>query len=717
MTEPLDGLSERKKLTALASALKDVHNDLGKLPKIFRLDDRYLGTPLAHMNEELRESRVLFVKSPKGTGKTQWLAAYLKSLPASWRVLQLGHRRSLATVLSDALNLTCYLDEKKPTDRYAVSMDSLFFITEAYRYDVLVIDEVEQVLRHFLAETVEKKRNLIFKILIRLLRSAKQVICLDADLTYELTIYLIAKLMGDLDAGSSTAIINEWKTDRSIELYESRDHLIAELIAAIEAGEKVYIPINKLELAKKIESLLSYVHDKDGKPVKVLALNGGTNDERRHKAFFKNPSSEAQKYQVLIATSTLSTGVSIDARWFDSVYGIFDHGVYSYQDCDQAISRVRKCNTVKVWIHDSKKGVLQTESTIRSGPALRELETRNLSLETDNTSLSEGEILYLDFITRIQWCEQNWKNNRFRQFVNLKKSEGWNMKLVPLDVEVKNAGAEMLKIAADPLGNKKYLKILEAPGLSGAELEELRELPNGKLTQTEKRSITKSVIANLYGLANVNELTLKQIEAYFKNNIRNVLKDINLLRQSRADALQFDRAERESKWTNQAFPEYKHNTRRRDLLLGAVQAVGINVGQVLKNAAQHKRVEIEYEAAMVGHSAKSRPGRAASKSRKEKLDELYWVVTQQQIDCGALYAASNLQDLNRFLGTNFRSPQSPEAKVKVFNTMLGQVGVCIKNKRIMKDGVTFSEYCVDYQRVSELAAAIDFSDYPDLLAA
>ncbi|QJD91253.1 hypothetical protein HH213_14935 [Duganella dendranthematis] len=708
------------KLLALVQNLKKAHEPPPELKEekyagAIYLNDRYLGVPIAHMSNELSQAKVLFVKSPKGTGKTQWLVQYLNSLPAAWRILQLGHRRSLERMLARALGLQCYLDERSPTDRYAVSMDSSDFIQSHHSYDVLVLDEVEQVLRHFLAETTELKRNLIFKILVRLLREAKQVICLDADMTGELTVDLIAKLMGQFDTSATRTIINEWKTDRTIELYEDRDHLIAEMIAAIEAGERVYVPVGKLGLATKLKSLLQFVLDKDGNPVKVLSLNGDTNDERNHKAFFDDPNNESKKYQVLIATSTLSTGVSIDVKWFDAVYGLFDAKVYTFQDCDQAISRVRSPKYVKVWIHDDKRDGLPSEDAIRKGPAARELETRNLSLNMTDAELNEGELLYLDFVTRLTWCEQQWRHNRQKQFIGLKQGEGWTVELVPVDEGVKQAGAEMLKIAANPDGKKKYRVILEAPTLSVEQVNELREVPQTKLTRTEKHSLKKALIADFLGLKSASDLTLQQVIDYDSKKLRNVLRDVKLLEQSRSDALQYDRIERESKWTNRAFPDYRHNTRRRDLLLGAMHAVAVDPVKVLRKAAQYKRVEDEYTAAMVGISGKSRQGRAVSKQRNEQLDELQWQITEAQIDRGALYATNNLQALNSFLGTRFKSPDAPEAKVKVFNVMMKHLGVAIKQKRVMENGVTSSIYCIDYEQVAELAGAVDFSLYPDLL--
>jgi hypothetical protein len=190
---------------------------------------------------------------------------------------------------------------------------------------------------------------------------------------------------------------------------------------------------------------------------------------------------------------------------------------------------------------------LQSEAAIRNGSALRELETRNLSLDTDSSSLTEGELLYLNFISRLQWCEQKWRHNRLKQFAELKKSEGWEVNPIPCDLEAKRAGAELLKIATDPMGNKKYTRILEAENLSDEEFEELRSVPTDKLTQSEKLAMKKYNIANLFGMTDVRDLTLKQIDDYFVRNFCNVLRDVKLLRNSRDDAMKFDRVERENK--------------------------------------------------------------------------------------------------------------------------------------------------------------------------
>jgi len=63
--------------------------------------------------------------------------------------------------------------------------------------------------------------------------------------------------------------------------------------------------------------------------------------------------------------------------------------------------------------------------------------------------------------------------------------------------------------------------------------------------------------------------------------------------------------------------------------------------------------------------------------------------------------------VNLFFATNFKNPSSPESKTKVFNAIMGELGVTLKKNRKDSDS---PEYIIDYDRVSELVAAKDLSN-------
>ncbi|KGW92081.1 plasmid replication protein, CyRepA1 family [Burkholderia pseudomallei] len=680
--------------------------DDGRLYGQIVVDSRYLASDVPTDARRLHDANVIMVKAPKGTGKTQWARKYLKSIPRQRSVLQISHRQSLSTVLSNELDLKCYLDDKEAHWRYSVSLDSIELVQHC-AYDVLILDESEQALRHLIGETTKENREAIFNVLVKLAWSAKQIICLDADMTDELTGYAMSKLRRDFESDRVLAIVNKWKMDRAIEIYQDKNHLIAELVTAIFGGKRVYIPVSELGLANTLKSLLERLVRADGEKIDVLILTGETNNDDRHKAFFQNPNEEAKKYQVLISTSTLSTGVSIDVEWFEAVYGIFSGNIYTYQDCDQAISRVRKCDTVKVWIYGGGKREFESEAAIRNGVLEKEVRTRRIIFPDEDASITKAQQTFLDMYARITWCNQEWKMNRIEKFRDLKIEEGWRVSLVATDSAMRKAGSEMLRFGTDPFGTKKADLILKARNIDFEEADALRAKDRSDLSREQKRSLTKWSVCEFFGLKSPAQVTLQQIQQYQSDEVRDVLKNMRLLRDSRQLALERDQYERESDRVTRALTDYDHRVMKRDLFGGALAASGIDRSEAYRRAARYKEIEDEYAESMsIIGDPNSRPGRAASKHRREQLAQLDWIVTDEMIDSVARYASSKKKEVNMFLGTNFTTPEADEAKTKVFNALLGRLGIAIKKNR-KKDS---TGYVIDYKRMAELSPVVSDAD-------
>src|SRR5262249_9788785 len=101
---------------------------------------------------------IVMVRSPKGSGKTARLPALLAN---SKSVLLIGHRRALIRQTCEHLGLRCYLDDaSRPVteapSRYGVCLDSLLRLPTRTRFDVVVLDESEQVFSHFLSATMDR---------------------------------------------------------------------------------------------------------------------------------------------------------------------------------------------------------------------------------------------------------------------------------------------------------------------------------------------------------------------------------------------------------------------------------------------------------------------------------------------------------------------------------------------------------------------------------
>ncbi|WP_426115964.1 plasmid replication protein, CyRepA1 family [Massilia sp. PWRC2] len=677
--------------------------------KVFHLNGKRLAVEVRVAGIDLRNAGTVFIKSPKGTGKTRFLAEYLNTLPKSSGILALVHRRSLAKSLSNELGLSCYLDEPELQKKYVISVDSLIRYNPKIDIlpDVLVLDESEQMFRHLISETTKADRGLIFNILVWLINNAKQIICSDADLTGDLTVHLISKLRSSFEQEQSISIVNEWQTTQSIEVYEDKKHLVADLALAVAEGKRVYVPVGELALANTLTSLLQFVCDPDGKPIKVLTLTGMTSDSLQAKAFFGNPNEEAMKYHVIIANSVLSTGVSIDVKWFDMVIGIFDRSVYTFQDCDQAISRVRSCPSIKVWLHSGPKALFNSEMAIRSGPTRREMITRSFTGLDRNGRLSDMEELYIDVESRIRWCEQKWKENRVNQFVELKVDDGWAIIEVHKNDNLSGAGGEMLLIGKDPSGDAYFNSILDADNLSFEEYSELNSAKN--VRGDDRKALTKYWISQFFDLKSPANVTIDQIKSFKEKGFDKVVRNARLLKDSRIDAIGRDKWERENVKSKKAITDYGHRTAKRDILEAAQEKTGISYAEVWAKAKLHGASELRFNDAKLLCRSKSNKYREASKKRKQDGARLKWVVTQAQIDDLAKYANDNLCNINLFFATNFKTPTAPEAKMKVFNTIMGELGIEIKKKPKQKGG-DGHEYVIDYDRVAELVATKNLSD-------
>lgn len=251
-----------------------------------------------------------FIKSPKGTGKTtslptlfaplikhsvdenmsllEWLELNEDpdgrpidaSLDTGFSILLIGHRQALIREMCQRLNLRCYLDDNDRDGnpiagkmdrqlRYGICLDS---ITKLLRrsYDLVIIDESEQVLSHFFSDTMRERRIGHFRFFQSLLKASKRICCLDADLGW-ITFDTITHLAGATSASKTEAgmemlakmeqkklprgeqktspsvrvYINQYiETGQTIKYYIGQSSLVAELINEVRSGKRVYVASN-----------------------------------------------------------------------------------------------------------------------------------------------------------------------------------------------------------------------------------------------------------------------------------------------------------------------------------------------------------------------------------------------------------------------------------------------------------------------------------------
>ncbi|MEL7476801.1 MAG: plasmid replication protein, CyRepA1 family, partial [Cyanobacteria bacterium J06555_12] len=140
-----------------------------------------------------------------------------------------------------------------------------------------------------------------------------------------------------------------------VELLEApnKSALIARLLEAIALKQKVFVATDSKSDSKTIAQLLAQIEDA-APTSKTLIINSDTSGGDIEVEFIRNVNEDVLDYDIVIATPSMATGVSIEVNHFDCVFGLFN-GVLSDSDIAQALARVRAPIPRIVWCASTGK--------------------------------------------------------------------------------------------------------------------------------------------------------------------------------------------------------------------------------------------------------------------------------------------------------------------------------------------------------------------------
>ena len=488
--------------------LPSFFNQLLARPRIRILNEKYFS------GSELLPG-ITFIKSPKGSGKTSALPDILReskgtirhfvfpdnsegNIPEvgthetrSFDVLLIGHRQALIRDMCQRLDLNCYLDDGKygtaeiirRQNNYGICLDSLPKIRRRQNpYDLVIIDESEQVLGHFLSDTLEKSREKIFLYLERFLGEAKHVIALDADLGWT-SFETITRLGGATRATVKESkpvwiLFNDYDAPRGvIQSFRSEDHLMADLHIAIEGGQRVFVTSNSKAKIDAIDATLSETFGSKIKKIKITAENSGKAEIQE---FILNVKTKSLEYQAILTSPSLGTGVDITfeegAQHIDVVYGFFESLVNTHFDVDQQIGRVRNPKEINVWVSPRQFSFETDIEVVRHDLLVNNLVANTLiGFDASGEEMYERDEPLLDMASLIVSNQRASKNLLRKNFIDLKQSQGWKVADIAADDELSRTGRGMFEVGkkrrddefaasvinATPIDQGKYIAIEE----------------------------------------------------------------------------------------------------------------------------------------------------------------------------------------------------------------------------------------------------------------
>lgn len=496
--------------------------DLESEPSIIVVNDQFLPkVPIS--------SGLTFIKSPKGSGKTQLLQSHIGRLKKEKkRILFVGHRQLLLQESAKRLGLDCYLignrASRSATKHYAISIDSLSNddLINPYRhqYDVVIIDESEQVFAHFVSDTLKDKRRLAYFTLKYYLTHASIIVALDADLN-AITMEAIDAMA---DAKDTRVVLNEYqKSDKPFDLYESEKHLLSDLFEAISRGERCFVSSNSKKFIDTVEESIKSRFDAK---IKMMKFTSGNSTEEETIATLRNIKNTILDYQVTLASPTLGTGVDISfedkIQHIDGVYGFFQANINTHFDIDQQLARVRDPRYVKVWISSQVSNFETEESVINN-----ELIENKVLPELMQGYTSSGKALFnendpfLNLYACVLAAQRASKNHLQENFLELKRRNGWTVNHITKDKEKAGEGSSIAKEGKMQRLQKLITELMSARILSIDEYEEKRKQERRKqvFSADERISLERAKIERFYNQSLTPELIEQDNEGRLRGQV------------------------------------------------------------------------------------------------------------------------------------------------------------------------------------------------------
>jgi hypothetical protein len=312
---------------------------------------------------EDNEIKTFVVKSPMGTGKTTMIEKILQYDDSIKKVLWITHRQSLTKQIYGkfkVFDFKNYMDNDgslRDLDRVIVQVDSIERILSIDDsdntckfniYDLIFIDEIEGNLYHYCSPFLNKpNRNArsLFNFMILCVQHAKKLLVIDAD------IGMRSKIFVDyLD--KSIFINNNYKPiQKTFIVTNNRTKYLNALFNDIKEGKNICIISMSSSILNKFEKKIKKEN------VEYIMHTSSTDDKLKNE--LEDVNSFWSKFQVVLYSPTIESGVDFNMKHFDKIYCVIKSGnmTCSQRSFLQMVGRIRhvECTDILCFYNGSKK--------------------------------------------------------------------------------------------------------------------------------------------------------------------------------------------------------------------------------------------------------------------------------------------------------------------------------------------------------------------------
>lgn len=273
---------------------------------------------LTSLPEDLLEKGGIFaIRAPMGSGKTQEIGRPLSNwAKKNYRsMMAIAHRISLVAEMARRLDLGDYRDIPNIDPRLmAVCLPSILKDYAQTKPEVVFIDEILQVLQFLVSKeycsTNEGGPDIVFKALCKLVRDAHVVVVADAKLND-----MCVQFLSYFRPGESIKLIEmlPTATGKVADMYSGnfkkvRGTVSSLVLKELQAGGKVWLAVESPKLAKTLQQVFT-AYD-----YRVLCAHSEAKGQADVAAFLSDADYNSRKYDIVIASPVISSGVSIEHR-------------------------------------------------------------------------------------------------------------------------------------------------------------------------------------------------------------------------------------------------------------------------------------------------------------------------------------------------------------------------------------------------------------------
>ena len=445
-------------------------------------------------------SGLIIVQAPTGYKKTEVIGKrFINHAKVNNKLsLAIAHRVSLIKDLCDRLELQSYAEIKKDKTLASVAEAVGMCVHSAAHKSLtpfinkvthVFIDEISQVIRCLADSTFAKKRhvaNEIYNTLRRLIAEAECVIVADANIDQ-----MTLNFLESCRPNETFTVIEVLPVDqgKKVRFCTDENHLLYEVARRLAEGQKVWIATDSKKWAESIIASRMLAHAEN-----MILIDADTKKINPNvQAFLENPNEESKKYDLIFASPTISSGVSINHNQFDFVAGYFSGESVAPTDAYQMLGRVRQCLEYMICIPAKSYSYHGENSVINGIDAIYQQDNRHLKVNDFanlyQSILTEHENALAAFSESLLWIleSKKIKIERFTGLANHAESE------------------YALKTIRSLLNDERKQQLIDAPCITE---EQAKQIDRKELKTAEDLNALEALkIKNSLGYAHTHKLT------------------------------------------------------------------------------------------------------------------------------------------------------------------------------------------------------------------